>query len=415
MYRGKTIQIRKEDEGLYILRIRRSGSYFFINETLKIILIWADEGMSINDIPAKLKSSYGISQKNAELYVAKAVSLFKVDLFGHSLTRELKTPLRVSWKLTSRCNLKCKHCYVSCTTESQDTELSVEQCMNIINKLDAADIFDVSITGGEIFVRDDIKKIIEMLAEKGFDISLFTNGILIDKNYDWLSKINIRRYNISIDGLEKEHDYIRGNGNFVKTWNTIKKLKSDGKNIIVNCVVNSINVNSLVQIHKMFVEEGIDYQFTLHIPLGRGGENIDLLCTSEEYLNSVTKLQNELLEYGEGGVIVSAVGNKIIEVYKNGDVIEKEDNWSCNAGNTKFDINWDGNVLVCPMCESSMLGNILNKSVRELWKNESRKEFVKNKKRAVGHFCVPLREVISEHPIAKERMQEFLGENILVE
>ena len=62
-----------------------------------------------------------------------------------------------------------------------------------------------------------------------------------------------------------------------------------------------------------------------------------------------------------------------------------------------------------------MLGNILNKSVRELWKNESRKEFVKNKKRAVGHFCVPLREVISEHPIAKERMQEFLGENILVE
>ena len=91
MYRGKTIQIRKEDEGLYILRIRRSGSYFFINETLKIILIWADEGMSINDIPAKLKSSYGISQKNAELYVAKAVSLFKVDLFGHSLTRELKT------------------------------------------------------------------------------------------------------------------------------------------------------------------------------------------------------------------------------------------------------------------------------------------------------------------------------------
>ena len=30
----------------------------------------------------------------------------------------------------------------------------------------------------------------------------------------------------------------------------------------------------------MFVEEGIDYQFTLHIPLGRGGENIDLLCTS---------------------------------------------------------------------------------------------------------------------------------------
>ena len=49
----------------------------------------------------------------------------------------------------------------------------------------------------------------------------------------------------------------------------------------------------------------------------------------------------------EGGVIVSAVINKIIEVYKNGDVIEKEDNWSCNAGNTKFDINWDGNVLVC--------------------------------------------------------------------
>ena len=166
MYRGKTIQIRKEDEGLYILRIRRSGSYFFINETLKIILIWADEGMSINDIPAKLKSSYGISQKNAELYVAKAVSLFKVDLFGHSLTRELKTPLRVSWKLTSRCNLKCKHCYVSCTTESQDTELSVEQCMNIINKLDTADIFDVPLRVEKYLLEMILKKLLKCWQKK---------------------------------------------------------------------------------------------------------------------------------------------------------------------------------------------------------------------------------------------------------
>lgn len=281
MYRGKTIQIRKEDEGLYILRIRRSGSYFFINETLKIILIWADEGMSINDIPAKLKSSYGISQKNAELYVAKAVSLFKVDLFGHSLTRELKTPLRVSWKLTSRCNLKCKHCYVSCTTESQDTELSVEQCMNIINKLDAAEIFDVSITGGEIFVRDDIKKIIVTFASMIACILLRWKAMESETKCQQeqikLSNLYSEEYNALVEiSRKKQHDF-KNQINALYGLSDIKAEKEQRKYIdklldenkvvkILHSVEQPVLAGFLYRKVNEIMAAGINIEFNLSVP-----------------------------------------------------------------------------------------------------------------------------------------------------
>lgn len=281
MYRGKTIQIRKEDEGLYILRIRRSGSYFFINETLKIILIWADEGMSINDIPAKLKSSYGISQKNAELYVAKAVSLFKVDLFGHSLTRELKTPLRVSWKLTSRCNLKCKHCYVSCTTESQDTELSVEQCMNIINKLDAAEIFDVSITGGEIFVRDDIKKIIVTFASMIACILLRWKAMESETKCQQeqikLSNRYSEEYNALVEiSRKKQHDF-KNQINALYGLSDIKAEKEQRKYIdklldenkvvkILHSVEQPVLAGFLYRKVNEIMAAGINIEFNLSVP-----------------------------------------------------------------------------------------------------------------------------------------------------
>ena len=407
MYRGKLIQIRKENENLYIIRIRKSGSYFMANKTSADIMKMADQGVLIKEIPNVLVRDYGIAIQSAKMYVKALINLIK-SMQGFSLNVDLKAPLRVSWKLTSRCNLKCKHCYSSCSP-SQKEQIAYDEMLNVIDKLDYAEIFDVSITGGEIFTIENIKNIITTLIEKGFDVCVFSNATLILNNKDWLFKLPIRKYNISLDGLKESHDFIRGDGNFEKVWACIKELKRQGCFVLVNCVINSININELSQIHDLLFENGIEYQFTLMLPLGRGSENIHLLPDSEAYLNGTAKLQEKLIENQEKGTLVNIVEQKVIEVYGDGFVRQVEDDWACNAGNTKFDINWDGSVYSCPMCPESILGNILDCDVEKLWSNKNRIDFIKNKKKAIGHFCIPVRDAISQNDIAKQKMSTFLG------
>lgn len=413
MYKGKLIQIRKESENLYIVRIRKSGSYFMANKTSVYILKMADEGVPIKEIPNILVEVYNISIQTARMYVKALVQLVK-NIQSYSLNIDLKTPLRVSWKLTSQCNLKCKHCYSSCSP-SEKEQITYSEMLKVIDKLECAEIFDVSITGGEIFTLKEIKNIISTLIEKKFDVSIFSNATLILKNKNWLFKLPIRKYNISLDGLQNSHDFIRGEGNFDKVWKCIMELKKQGCFILVNCVINSININELSQIHDLLFENNIEYQFTLMLPLGRGSENIDLLPDSESYLNGIAKLQEKLISNGEKGTLVNAIERKIIEVYNEGYVCKVEDDWACNAGNTKFDINWDGSVFSCPMCSESYLGNILDLDVKQLWSNQNRINFIKNKKKAVGHFCIPVRETINKNEIAREKMHSFLGYDLITQ
>lgn len=410
MYRGKLIQIRREIDDLYIIRIRKSGSYFLANKTSAYILKLADQGVPINRIPSILKCEFNISLETGKIYLQSLINHIK-NMQSFPLNIDLKSPLRASWKLTSKCNLKCKHCYSSCSPICNN-EFSHSEILQIIEKLDRAEVFDISVTGGEIFTLSQIKNILTELVSRKFDVSVFSNATLILENKDWLFKLPIRKYNISLDGLENSHDFIRGKGNFQKVWTCIKELKQNGNFVLVNCVINSINVKELDEIHDLLFNNNIEYQFTLMLPLGRGNENIDLLPQSQDYIDGINKLQKKLLANREKGTLVHAIDKKIIEVYADGKIKKVDDNWTCNAGNTKIDINWNGDVYSCPMCEESCLGNILNSNLCELWANEQRIKFIKEKKRPAGHFCIPVRDTISRNEVARQKMEEFLGCNL---
>ncbi|MBU7028158.1 MAG: 4Fe-4S cluster-binding domain-containing protein, partial [Theionarchaea archaeon] len=72
----------------------------------------------------------------------------------------LKAPNSIVWDVTSRCNLKCKHCYVE--AESQKTEEpSTEEAKAIIDQMKKAKVFTLSFSGGEPLLRDDLFELLE--------------------------------------------------------------------------------------------------------------------------------------------------------------------------------------------------------------------------------------------------------------
>ncbi len=107
--------------------------------------------------------------------------------------------LRLS--VTQRCNLKCPYCHNEGQLNSEK-ELNLEEIEKIIKNAREIGIKKIKITGGEPLVRDDIADIIKIIKKHDFDdISLVTNGFLLEKYALKLKKAGLGRVNIGCDSL----------------------------------------------------------------------------------------------------------------------------------------------------------------------------------------------------------------------
>lgn len=90
-------------------------------------------------------------------------------------------PFNCQWELTCRCNLKCVMCYTDPfnTPEKIRQELATEEILRILEEIREAGCLEVTFTGGEPFLRRDFLDIYTAAVNKGFLVTIFTNGTLI--------------------------------------------------------------------------------------------------------------------------------------------------------------------------------------------------------------------------------------------
>jgi len=114
--------------------------------------------------------------------------------------------LRVS--VTDRCNFRCQYCMPADGLEwlERDEILRFEEIERVVDLLVAMGIEDVRLTGGEPLVRRDFPALVGLLAgiEGLKDLSLTTNGYLLERDADALADAGIDRVNVSIDSLQRD-------------------------------------------------------------------------------------------------------------------------------------------------------------------------------------------------------------------
>ena len=86
----------------------------------------------------------------------------------------LRAPVNVTWEMTLKCNLRCKHC-LSASGKEAPQELSFGECCRTIDRLAAMKVFQVNIGGGEPFIRDDF---LDLLANDHHHVYLQYKGVL---------------------------------------------------------------------------------------------------------------------------------------------------------------------------------------------------------------------------------------------
>jgi MoaA/NifB/PqqE/SkfB family radical SAM enzyme len=87
----------------------------------------------------------------------------------------------VHWELTYRCNERCSHCYLDVLRPGDNVpgELSTDECLGIVDQLDANGVLNLAFSGGEVLTRPDFFTIAEYAHAKRFVLRIFTNGLNI--------------------------------------------------------------------------------------------------------------------------------------------------------------------------------------------------------------------------------------------
>lgn len=200
----------------------------------------------------------------------------------------------ISIEVTKQCNLSCTYCYAN--ANSRDTlMLDAELLKDFFLRFRNNGGRRILLTGGEVLLCKDIKKIINYAVDCGLLVDLFTNGTLVDEDMAEFLSEKINLINISLDGPENHHDDCRGKrGSYQKTISALRLLKKKNARIALQCMVTSSNVNDMDWIYGISeICEPILIKFGHVSNMGRGKFTKDLYLQD---LNFVKKLAQHYLE-----------------------------------------------------------------------------------------------------------------------
>jgi radical SAM protein with 4Fe4S-binding SPASM domain len=192
-------------------------------------------------------------------------------------------------QVTDKCNLRCRHCYIG---DGGRCELPVAVIRDVLGEFEAMQGLRVLITGGEPLLHSGFAELNTMLPQFSLRKVLFTNGLMLRD--ELLEGLNVDEVQVSIDGLEKGHDVLRGEGTFRRTMDSLRRSLERGFDVSVSTMVHAANLGDFGGMEKLFRSLGVK-DWTVDVPCaaGRLTGNAEFQVTPEE--------GGKYLGYGYGG------------------------------------------------------------------------------------------------------------------
>ncbi|PLX08986.1 MAG: radical SAM/SPASM domain-containing protein [Marinilabiliales bacterium] len=278
------------------------------------------------------------------------------------------------WECTLRCNLNCLHCGSDCKKESNVKDMPIEDFTKVLKeistKYEPGKVMIV-LTGGEPMVRKDLEECGREITKLGFPSGMVTNGMMLtQERINSLIASGLRSITLSVDGLEDNHNWLRGSKkSFAAVKNALKVIASQ-KNLVHDVVtcVNKRNLSELDQIKQLLIDSGIQaWRLFTIAPIGRAVEYPDLHLDGKEI--------RQLFEYIEESRKTTEIETSFsCEAYA-GEYDHKIRNglFFCRAGVNIGSVLADGSVSACPNNSYEFVqGNIYKESFLDIWENKLR-------------------------------------------
>jgi Fe-coproporphyrin III synthase len=265
---------------------------------------------------------------------------------------------------TYRCPMRCQMCNIWRNPTDKNKEIKAKEIEKI------PDVNVVNITGGEPFVRDDLEEIIEVAVKKSKRVCISTSGFFTDKILKLAEEYPSVGFRISIEGLSKTNDVLRGHeGGFDRGLSTLLQLREMGRRDVgFGITVSNNNSKDMLRLYELskqldmeFATAAFHNSFYFH-----KGDNV--ITNKKEVIEDFRELVERLLKERKPKSWFRAFFNLGLINY----IDEGKRMLPCEAGTENFFVDPYGEVLPCNGMEPEIwfesFGNIRNVALfEELW------------------------------------------------
>ena len=259
------------------------------------------------------------------------------------------------------CNLRCSFCDLWSQFENMDVR---GRLVPLLDEAVAIGTQTLVITGGEPFLHPELFVAVEEAKLRGLSVNITTNGTLIDKRWDELSRSGVDSLSFSIDGMQDSHDELRGrDGAWEKTLSGLRRVRRSLPNVATSIyfVVTNQNVEELTQIYDLACAEGAKFDFW---PVN---DAPDLFLRTKKDKAAWTRAIRYIAEQDDE-VAERAAYYEASMAYHAGESGPVR----CLGLIDQYGVTYEGNLLPCCVWggDGLVVGNVFETPLRELWTSE---------------------------------------------
>lgn len=285
--------------------------------------------------------------------------------------------MQIYMLITHRCNLSCKMC-IRGSDKSEDMSLEKLMSSGFINQLKDKDLV---VTGGEPTLHQSFVSIVKSMCKLCKSVAVTTNGTT-DYYIDELKNEKNLIFQISLDGDEDSHDFIRGNGSFNKTWSTIEKIDKSGIKFNIASVVSRKNKDNFYKVFpKLLKLKNLSkWRMSYEMPFGSADMN-DMMTVQEwnEFQENMYGYFVECLSQDEIPCFNIDCQN-LFDFSKLDRTHFNPKCRNCSSGSDKLYIYPDFNVYPCTCLTDFCLGNLNETDLEKIISGDENKKF--------ANYCV---------------------------
>ncbi|NMN99753.1 radical SAM protein [Gordonia sp. TBRC 11910] len=278
------------------------------------------------------------------------------------------------WELTLACNLACSHCGSRAGSARPD-EMSTAQALDVVDQLAEVGIEEVTLIGGEAFLRRDWLQIAAAITARGMRCTVTTGGYKLSAAMaHGMWEAGITQASISIDGMAATHDALRGRtGSWESCLRTADHLRAAGLAVACNTQVNRRTAVDLPELYDVLSSRLgiIAWQLQLTVPMGSAADHPDLLLQPPELLvvfPVISRIARRSVADGVQVYLANSLGyhgpDESLLRFRDSD-----GSWQgCQAGVTTLGIEADGAIKGCPSLPSAPYtgGNVRDRRIADI-------------------------------------------------
>ena len=273
---------------------------------------------------------------------------------------QLGIPLSVQLDLTYRCNERCVHCYLD---HEDHGEMNTAEILGLLDQMAAAGVFFLNISGGEIFMRQDLFQIVEYARKLQFSVKLKTNAVMIRAaKARRIAELGVDSVQISLyshDAVTQD-EITKLPGSFKRTIEGARFLRDAGVKVTFANVLMKQNADHYKQVQALADDMGVGYTVDATItPMMDGDGSILNLNMDEQRLSGIMRDRSLLGDQADNMLAPPSGPTPLEEAYKT---------LPCSAGHTACYVSPYGDVYPCVQFPYKV-GSVRESRFIDIWRD----------------------------------------------